>query len=40
MSDNGSEIDDDAIGASIKIDWEESGAAVDPDDPLGGRPSV
>ena len=36
---NESEIDDDAIGASIKIDWEEIIAADDPGDPeemIGG----
>lgn len=32
---NESEIDDDSIGASIKIDWDEIIASVDPDDPLG-----
>lgn len=32
---NESEIDDDSIGASIKIDWDEIIASVDPDNPLG-----
>ena len=36
---NESRIDDDSIGASIEIDWEEIRAAVgrdDPDDLVGG----
>ncbi len=40
---NESEIDDDAIGASVKIDWEEIIAADDPGDPeemLGGVVSI
>ena len=35
---NESAIDDDAVAASIKLDWAEIMAAVDPDDPLG-RPA-